>query len=192
MAFPIAWILNELGQKMYAWASTKSVMDFDRGGENGQTLQKTLNDLFSSVSEGKSLIAAAVTEKGVETAADSTFQEMAENIQQISTEIPLEVVDCYLGLSTTGILLYPTLTGGSSDKSSIEDLHYNKMEYGNPSGNFKVVKDYPMVLLYEPSRSIANMMDMKETIFGDVPSSNYRFYIVQITGPSPALQLHSG
>ena len=84
MAFPIAWILNELGQKMYAWASTKSVMDFDRGGKNGQTLQKTLNDLFSSVSEGKSLIAAAVTEKGVETAADSTFQEMAENIQGIS------------------------------------------------------------------------------------------------------------
>lgn len=83
MAFPIAWILNELGQKMYAWASTKSVMDFDRGGENGQTLQKTLNDLFSSVSEGKSLIAAAVTEKGVETAADSTFQEMANNIKNL-------------------------------------------------------------------------------------------------------------
>ena len=45
MAFPIAWILDKMGQKMYAWATTKSVMDFDRGGENGQTLQKTLNNL---------------------------------------------------------------------------------------------------------------------------------------------------
>lgn len=49
MAFPIAWILNELGQKMYAWASTKSVMDFDRGGENGQTLQKTLQNLENKI-----------------------------------------------------------------------------------------------------------------------------------------------
>ena len=48
MAFPIVWILDKMGQKMYAWATTKSVMDFDRGGETGQTLQKTLNDLASS------------------------------------------------------------------------------------------------------------------------------------------------
>ena len=49
MAFPIAWILDKMGQKMYAWASTKSVMDFDRGGEKGQTLQKTLQNLENSI-----------------------------------------------------------------------------------------------------------------------------------------------
>lgn len=48
MAFPIAWILNELGQKMYAWSSTKAIMDFDRGGEKGQLLQETLKNLENS------------------------------------------------------------------------------------------------------------------------------------------------
>ena len=43
------------------------------------------NSLKTSVSEGKSLIAAAVTGKGVQTAADATFQTMASNISSIKT-----------------------------------------------------------------------------------------------------------
>lgn len=39
---------------------------------------------FQSVSEGKSIVAAAVTDKGVQTAADSTFQQIADNIEAIS------------------------------------------------------------------------------------------------------------
>ena len=38
---------------------------------------------FQSVSEGKSAIAAAVTDKGVTTAADATFQQIANNIASI-------------------------------------------------------------------------------------------------------------
>lgn len=45
MAISIAWLLDELGNKLFSWSTTKAVMDFDRGGENGQTLQKTLNDI---------------------------------------------------------------------------------------------------------------------------------------------------
>ena len=41
----------------------------------------------TSVSEGKSLIAAAVTDKGVETAADDTFAKMADNIEKIQVGI---------------------------------------------------------------------------------------------------------
>ena len=41
------------------------------------------NSLKTSVSEGKSLIATAVTGKGVQTAADATFQTMATNINSI-------------------------------------------------------------------------------------------------------------
>ena len=47
------------------------------------------NELKTSVSEGKSLVAAAVTDKGVQTAADATFQQMATNIGNISTFNPL-------------------------------------------------------------------------------------------------------
>lgn len=44
MAISIAWLLDKLGNKLYAWSTTKAVMDFDRGGSSGQTLEKTLND----------------------------------------------------------------------------------------------------------------------------------------------------
>lgn len=44
-----------------------------------------LESVKTSVSEGKKLIAAAVTDKGVETAADATFKTMADNIENIST-----------------------------------------------------------------------------------------------------------
>ena len=43
------------------------------------------NELKTSVSEGKALVAAAVTDKGVNTAADATFQTIATNIRSIST-----------------------------------------------------------------------------------------------------------
>lgn len=53
------------------------------GNING--LQSELNSLKSSVSEGKSLVAAAVTDKGVTTAADAAFQTIADNIGKIVT-----------------------------------------------------------------------------------------------------------
>lgn len=39
-----------------------------------------ITELFTNVSDGKTLVAAAITDKGVPTAADDTFQEMANNI----------------------------------------------------------------------------------------------------------------
>lgn len=48
------------------------------------TVEDALDGLKSSVSNGKSLIASAITDKGVDTAQDATFQQMAENIGQIS------------------------------------------------------------------------------------------------------------
>lgn len=45
--------------------------------------------VFQSVSDGKELIADAITDKGVPTSASDTFQDMADNIAQISS---IEVV----------------------------------------------------------------------------------------------------
>lgn len=50
-----------------------------------QTVKQALDGLKSSVSNGKALIASAITDKGVETAQDATFAQMAENIGEIST-----------------------------------------------------------------------------------------------------------
>ena len=60
--------------------------------------------LKSSVSEGKSLVAAAVTDKGVTTAADAAFQTIANNIGKIST-----------GYNVQKVELYPTVTGNNDD-----------------------------------------------------------------------------
>ena len=61
------------------------------GTQTGTTFKIDATELFQSVSDGKSAVAAAITDKGVETAADATFQQMADNIGQIETgsTIPL-------------------------------------------------------------------------------------------------------
>ena len=43
-------------------------------------VQSAIDELFTDVSEGKALIATAVTDKGVETAATDSFSTIAENI----------------------------------------------------------------------------------------------------------------
>ena len=59
--------------------------------ENGETVETWLNEVFQSVSNGKSLIASAITDKGITTAADATFQIMATNIGKISVSGSAEV-----------------------------------------------------------------------------------------------------
>ena len=49
-----------------------------------------INELFTSVSDGKTAIAAAITDKGVSTAASDTFATMAQNIEDISTSPTLQ------------------------------------------------------------------------------------------------------
>lgn len=59
--------------------------------EDERTIQsiKTLNENYEqvkkSVSDGKTLVASAITDKGVTTANDATFQEMHDNIANIAT-----------------------------------------------------------------------------------------------------------
>lgn len=51
----------------------------------GSTVQEALEDLFTSVSDGKKAVASAITDKGVPTAQDAAFDTMAENIRAIQT-----------------------------------------------------------------------------------------------------------
>ena len=50
---------------------------------NGTDLYKAVNDLKSSVSNGKSAVASAITDKGVSTSATASFNTMANNIRKI-------------------------------------------------------------------------------------------------------------
>ena len=50
-----------------------------------KVITSKLNEVFQSVSNGKSLIASAITDKGVSTDAEATFDTMAGNIMAIET-----------------------------------------------------------------------------------------------------------
>lgn len=54
-------------------------------GAQIKSVNETVNTLKKSVSDGKTKVANAITDKGVETATDATFDVMAENISKIET-----------------------------------------------------------------------------------------------------------
>ena len=47
-------------------------------------IEERFDELFQSVSNGKQLVASAITDKGVDTLADATFETIAENISNIT------------------------------------------------------------------------------------------------------------
>lgn len=49
------------------------------------TVDGGMTELFTSVSDGKTLLASVITDKGVETDATNTFQQMADNILKIDS-----------------------------------------------------------------------------------------------------------
>ena len=50
----------------------------------GTNVQQAIDQLFTSVSDGKTQIASAITDKGVSTSASDTFAQMAANIGSIA------------------------------------------------------------------------------------------------------------
>ena len=54
---------------------------------NKDSVVAAISETFQSVSNGKTLVASAITDKGVQTSSDATFTQMASNIQQITTGI---------------------------------------------------------------------------------------------------------
>lgn len=51
-----------------------------------KTLSGAINELFTNVSDGKQVVATAITGKGVPTSSSDTFQKMATNIDAIETD----------------------------------------------------------------------------------------------------------
>lgn len=117
--------------------------------ENGQTVETRLNEVFQSVSNGKSLIASAITDKGIATVADATFQIMANNIGKISVsgsaEVsnPLSMIGNYNFKSK--IVLADELSADSititKDSTSIQITSVEKTN----DTNFKVTGDFSTI-----------------------------------------------
>ena len=64
-------------------------------------IEKQVNDCFTSVSNGKELIASAITDKGVQTGKDATFATMADNISKIEGGGQSEILPLALPITFT-------------------------------------------------------------------------------------------
>lgn len=112
------------------------------------------DSLFTSVSNGKALVASAITDKGVETAADATYQQMAENVSSIPAGIPrmpvvervtqsnVKVGDIvrFDPVATTNynpIALYST-SGGATNQArfAVDSNHYINLNFYTSSRGF--------------------------------------------------------
>lgn len=73
--------------KMLAFSAEYLTYDNSNSGLTSVTMQDAIDEVFTSVSNGKSLVASAITDKGIVTDATDTFATMADNINQISTGV---------------------------------------------------------------------------------------------------------
>ena len=81
--------------------------------------QKDLDELFQSVSSGKTLVANAITDKGVSTATDATFATMASNISKINTNGYKEETKSYNNTSSSTNRLVFTFSANVSGVKQI-------------------------------------------------------------------------
>lgn len=94
-----------------------------------------INNLKSSVSNGKSLIASAITDKGVSTASDATFQTMSNNIRNIQTAAgsiyDLAIYGGALFNNDTNKFYFPCLSISSSGGITIKNAGDNVRDWSN-------------------------------------------------------------
>lgn len=82
-------------QRVQEWSNTRygAIADSAAADGNGNDIAQTYftntqgNELKKSVSDGKALVANAVTAKGIQTATDAAFATIATNISQITTGV---------------------------------------------------------------------------------------------------------
>ena len=95
------------------WTLVKTLTgEVDVSGKG--TLQAQINNLsakteqcFQSASDGKTLVANAVTGKGVPTSADDTFATMADNIGKIKSNPTLQSKSAALHTGQTSVTMKP-------------------------------------------------------------------------------------
>ena len=102
-------------------------------GMSATDVQGAVTELFTSVSDGKSAIAAAITDKGVTTAADATFQQMAANVEAIQTSSVQSVNLHVTNNISTQVTIYIKRSGDERYSGinvfSHEEVDY-EIEYG--------------------------------------------------------------
>lgn len=138
-------------------------------------VQSAIDELFTDVSEGKTLIATAVTDKGVETAATDSFSTMADKIGQITTETPIETVD----------VIFESLRGISGGTVIIEYENTPMPVWVMQKNNYKVIKNSILTINAGSSSGLKiTPQSAYESLGGILINNNYQVIAYKIIGPA--------
>lgn len=104
-----------------------------------EAVSADVEECFQSVSNGKALVASAITDKGVTTAADATFQQMATNIGQIETATSID-----LAVRNAATLTFSSFTSNPSmTRVSGPTTMYYTASMGFPPGKAMALELVP-------------------------------------------------
>lgn len=138
-------------------------------------VQSAIDELFTDVSEGKTLIATAVTDKGVETAATDSFSTMADKIGQITTETPIETVD----------IIFESLSGISGCTAIIEYENAPMSVWVVQKNNYKVIKNSIITINAGSSSGLKiTPQSAYESLGAILINNNYQVIAYKIIGPA--------
>lgn len=132
---------NTTADKLAKLNSTKAALKSAING-SGSTVGDVFSEYPTAITDGKSQIASAITDKGVSTSANATFQQMATNIGQISSNTLLEEIDSetfgnaidlgmpgYLFVSNYGILPIVGIISGVSYQVVLKNEYVFELKY---------------------------------------------------------------
>lgn len=138
-------------------------------------VQSAIDELFTDVSEGKALIATAVTDKGVETAATDSFSTIADKIGQITTETPIETVD----------IIFESLRGISGCTVIIEYENAPMSVWVVQKNNYKVIKNSIITINAGSSSGLKiTPQSAYESLGAILINNNYQVIAYKIIGPA--------
>lgn len=132
------------------------------GAKELNTIGEEVNEIKKSVSDGKALVAAAITAKRVATAATATFKEMAENIKKIvlgsGNAQPADVLQGKTATNDSGVEFagtMPRIASVDPAKSVVKSgaALYASMSYGAHVDNAS--SGYPEVSIPQASAASA-------------------------------------
>lgn len=95
---------------------------------------KALNQVFQSVSNGKKVIASAITDRGITTAPDATFQVMAKNIGNLSRSTGNATTAQVLAGYTFSNATSTGLTGTMANRGAVKSSLNAGQSYTVPAG----------------------------------------------------------
>ena len=85
-----------------------------------KTLKGAINEVFQDVDNGKTLIASAITDKGIATSNNDTFQVMADNISKINSAITDVNINSYNILKDNW--KFKLLSNNGTDRSYTDEI----------------------------------------------------------------------